>query len=324
MEHIDLPLNDTKYNVDQIIQLLNNSTVFSESSVLSLIEKSRDILSKEPNTIVVKNYKKCCVFGDIHGNYRGLIKQLTNKDVVDCDLNVFLGDYVDRGNNSINVLITLLCLKVNHPDTFILLRGNHEERLVTSMYGFREECSRVYSEDFYDKCCELFCAFPICAVISTKKYKYFLVHAGISPLIKSLQDVDEIDRFTDVCEDEDNFTDDAFADLLWSDPIPRSYLSDDWKDKKFMNNRERACSVYYGYAALNEFLEKNGLRSIIRGHQAVSEGFALTKLGDEKREEPMVYTVFGAQGYYKESDKAAVLIMDYETSELNHVVFGKE
>jgi serine/threonine-protein phosphatase 6 catalytic subunit len=54
------------------------------------------------------------------------------------------GDFVDRGHNSVESLQLLMCLKAKHPAAVTLLRGNHESRQVTQVYGFYDECCKKY------------------------------------------------------------------------------------------------------------------------------------------------------------------------------------
>ena len=61
---------------------------------------------------------------------------------------VFLGDYVDRGCNSCELLYSLMQFKIQNPDKVILLRGNHENRGLNIEYGFHKEIFYKYEHEF--------------------------------------------------------------------------------------------------------------------------------------------------------------------------------
>lgn len=82
------------------------------------------------------------VVGDVHGQFHDL-KELFR--IGGCAPNtnfLFMGDYVDRGYFSVEVVSLVVSLKVRYPDRVHLLRGNHESRQITQVYGFYDECLR--------------------------------------------------------------------------------------------------------------------------------------------------------------------------------------
>lgn len=102
---------------------------------------------------------------------------------------LFLGDYVDRGENSVETFTALLCLKVLYPQNVYLLRGNHETRDISQMYGFADECQERYSSQTWEKFTEVFAYLPLAAIVNQR---VFCVHGGLS---KDLSSVDIIDKF---------------------------------------------------------------------------------------------------------------------------------
>lgn len=259
---------------------LFNEGRLSRRQVLKLIEDSGNILRKEPNLLRVNN--KAIVIGDIHGQFYDLVALLHNFDLKS-DILVFLGDYVDRGTFSTEVYFYLLLLKTHHPHNICLLRGNHESRKMTEYFTFREECKHKYSLEIYEKCVESFSVLPLAAVILDKVY---CSHGGISPGIQTLEEINRIDRFTEVSVGT------PMCDILWADPHPEYNNSE--LDAEFTWNLARRCSYYYTYAGVTSFLERNKLLCMIRGHEVHQKGHMVYQRFNGV---PSVVTIFSAPNY---------------------------
>ena len=123
---------------------------------------------------------------------------------------VFMGDFVDRGYNSVETFEMLMCLKLKYPDCITLLRGNHETRQVTTVYGFYDECIRKYGNaNPWKYCVEVFDYLGVAAIIEGK---IFCIHGGLSPDIKTLDQIRLFERRMELPHEG------PFCDLLWSDP----------------------------------------------------------------------------------------------------------
>jgi serine/threonine-protein phosphatase 2B catalytic subunit len=105
---------------------------------------------------------------------------------------LFLGDYVDRGKQSLETICLLLAYKIKYPENFFLLRGNHECRQMTSFFNFKDECKYKYDQDIYDILMDSFDLIPLSCIVNGK---FLAVHGGISPELKTLEDLKRLDRF---------------------------------------------------------------------------------------------------------------------------------
>ena len=209
---------------------------------------------------------------------------------------LFLGDYVDRGLYGIEVCLLLFALKINHPRTVMMLRGNHETRNMTETFTFRGEVLKRYDVEIYELFMEVFDSMPVSCNISNK---YLAMHGGISPSLQELDQINEIDRRQEVPLNG------LLCDLLWADPM------DDQEavNGVFKDNPERDCSNYFGKKPVKSLMRKHRLLSIFRGHQVKQEGFYMHRWG-AKESFPYVITIFSAPNYcgsYK--NKASVLIL---------------
>lgn len=154
--------------------------------------------------------------GDIHGQFYDL-KELfkVGGDVPETSY-LFMGDFVDRGYYSVETFLLLLALKVRYPDRITLIRGNHESRQITQVYGFYDECMRKYgSPAVWRYCTEIFDYLSLSAIIDGR---IFCVHGGLSPSIQYLDQIRSIDRKQEVPHDG------PMCDLLWSDPEGMFYI----------------------------------------------------------------------------------------------------
>ena len=120
------------------------------------------------------------------------------------------GDFVDRGYNSVETMTLLLLLKARYPHRITLLRGNHESRQITQVYGFYDECQRKYGNaNPWKYCTELFDWCPLAAVVDGR---VLCVHGGLSPELRTIDQMRLIDRKQEIPHEG------AFCDLMWSDP----------------------------------------------------------------------------------------------------------
>lgn len=194
--------------------------------------------------------------GDIHGQFYDVLKILEVGGNPETQKYVFLGDYVDRGSFSVEVLILLYSLKLNFPKTVILMRGNHECRQLTSYFNFLDECKYKYDQEVYDAFMDSFDHLPLACVINNQ---FLVLHGGISPEIQSIDEVNTISRVQEPPREG------MLCDLLWSDPVEND---DGICEGTYRINDVRGCSYFFGVEAVTKFLERNNLISVIRAHEA--------------------------------------------------------
>lgn len=172
-------------DLDRQIQQLRRCEIIKESEVKALCAKAREILIEESNVQRVDPPVTVC--GDIHGQFYDLQELFkVGGDVPETNY-LFLGDFVDRGFYSVETFLLLLALKVRYPDRITLIRGNHESRQITQVYGFYDECKRKYgSVNVWRYCTEIFDYLSLSAIVDDK---IFCVHGGLSPSISTLDQV---------------------------------------------------------------------------------------------------------------------------------------
>ncbi|KAK3502700.1 serine/threonine-protein phosphatase PP-X isozyme 2 [Neurospora crassa] len=151
-------------DLDRAIAQLRACRPIPESDVRELCHKAREILIEEGNVVTVNAPVTIC--GDIHGQFHDLMELFrVGGDPPDTNY-LFMGDFVDRGFYSLETFLLLLCLKVRYPDRMTLIRGNHESRQITTVYGFYDECYRKYgSANVWRYCCDVFDYLALGAIV---------------------------------------------------------------------------------------------------------------------------------------------------------------
>ena len=245
------------------------------SEIQLVCAKAREIFLSQPSLLELSPPVK--VVGDVHGQYGDLIRVFTKCGFPPLTNYLFLGDYVDRGKQSLETILLLLCYKIKYPENFFLLRGNHESANVTRVYGFYDECKRRCSIKIWKLFIDTFNTLPIAAIVAGK---IFCVHGGLSPVLNSMDEIRTIARPTDVPDYG------LLNDLLWSDPAD---TQNEWEDN------ERGVSYVFSRTAINKFLQKFGFDLVCRAHMVVEDGY-------EFFNDRTLVTVFSAPNYCGEFD----------------------
>jgi len=270
--------------LDRQIEQLRRCEYIKESEVRSLTSKAREILAEESNVQRVDAPVTIC--GDIHGQFYDLVELFkVGGDIPETNY-LFMGDFVDRGYYSVETFLLLLALKVRYPDRITLIRGNHESRQITQVYGFYDECLRKYgSVNVWRYCTEIFDYLSLAALIEDK---VFCVHGGLSPSISTIDEIRGIDRKQEVPHDG------SMCDLLWSDP----------EDMQGWGVSPRGAGYLFGSDVVRAFSHRNKIQVFARAHQLVMDGYRWWF--DQK-----LVTVWSAPNYcYRCGNQASIMELD--------------
>lgn len=285
-------------DLDRWIESVKERHYLPERAFHTLCEMVKDILCEESNVQPVSTPVIVC--GDIHGQFVDLLNLFTIGGEIESGKNyVFMGDYVDRGIHSLETFTYLMLLKAKYPNQITLLRGNHESRQITQVYGFYDECMQKYGNpNPWRWCTQVFDYLTLSCIIDGR---IFCVHGGLSPDIRTVDQIrSAIPRKQEVPHDR------AFCDLLWSDP----------EEVEGMIPSNRGAGYLFGASVVREFTTVNGLELIARSHQLVQEGYKYSFSPDN-----LLVTVWSAPNYcYRCGNDAAIMILD-ETRTPNFKIF---
>lgn len=105
----------------------------TEAEIRGLCAKSGEIFMAQPMLLELEAPLKIC--GDVHGQFSDLLRLFQYGGPPPAANYLFLGDYVDRGKQSLETICLLLAYKIKYPENFFLLRGNHECASINRIYG---------------------------------------------------------------------------------------------------------------------------------------------------------------------------------------------
>jgi len=240
-------------DIDKCLELVKSGKCLPERELKWICDRVKEVLVEESNVQPVQAPVNVC--GDIHGQFYDVVELFRQGGEIPLKNYIFIGDFVDRGYNSVETLELLLCLKVKYPANITLLRGNHESRQITQVYGFYEEVMRKYgNSNPWKYCTDIFDYLAIAALIEGK---ILCIHGGLSPDIKTLDQIRVIDRKVEIPHEG------PFCDLMWSDP----------EDIETWALNSRGAGWLFGSKVTKEFNHLNGLELICRAHQLVQEGY---------------------------------------------------
>lgn len=226
---------------------LHSQVNLLENEIKWLVVKVKEICMDQPIYLELESPLNVC--GDIHGQFYDLLKIFQVAGFPPDANYLFLGDYIDRGKNSMETICLLMCYKIKYPENFFLLRGNHECGSINKIYGFYDDCKRRYSVKLWKMFTDCFNCFPVSACIDDK---ILCMHGGLSPELYSLEQLKKIARPTDIPDQG------LLCDLMWADPD---------KDVTGWGENDRGISVVFSPQIVENFLKTLDLELICRAHQ---------------------------------------------------------
>jgi serine/threonine-protein phosphatase PP1 catalytic subunit len=252
-----------------------------EDQIIKVVRAAREVFLSQPVLVEVNAPINIC--GDTHGQYSDMLRLFEMGGYPPEANYIFLGDYVDRAKQSIEVITLALCYKIKYPESFFLLRGNHECASLNRIYGFYDECKRRYSVKLWRIFADCFNCMPVAGVVADK---ILCMHGGLSPDLEHLSQIFDIPRPTDVPDEG------VLCDLLWADP---DGSVNGW------GYNARGVSYTFGHDVIAKFLEKHDLDLICRAHQVVEDGY-------EFQSDRKLVTLFSAPNYCGEFDNAGAIM----------------
>jgi diadenosine tetraphosphatase ApaH/serine/threonine PP2A family protein phosphatase len=310
--------------ITQLLRPKDWSVVFTEKRfffktdiIIELIHECQAVVESQP--IICRATPPVKIFGDFHGQYIDMMRFF---DLWRCPLDssmggdidaydyIFLGDYVDRGSHSLEVICLLMALKVKYPNQIHLLRGNHEDHSINLSFGFAEECAERLGEDIkepdsvFASLNSFFDWLPLAATIDDR---ILCLHGGIGCSINTVEDIGRMQRPLEVVHEVTNLEQQMLIDILWSDPTE----NDQEVGVKINTTRDPTQSgsiVNFGPDRVEQFLKANKLELIVRGHECVMDGI-------ERFAKGQLITVFSATDYcgrYKNAGACLFVQKNYE------------
>ncbi len=246
--------------------------------------------------VEIQKLDNLVIISDLHGDMESLFRilgEIEYDKFLSNPLNklVFLGDYVDRGSDSVGILYSVCYLKSRHPDSVLLMRGNHEApaEFPFSPHDLPYNLIDRFGDDakmIYRRILEFFRLTTLAMVI---RNELLLVHGGL-PTEPDVPDFRESIAFAQ----ENHVHSRVLEELLWNDPRPIV-------SKLGWDRSSRGIGRYFGNQVTKRWLAATGTRTVVRGHEPC-QGFRI----DHDR---MILTLFSSREAYQDF-KAAYITID--------------
>ncbi len=242
---------------ESIVEEFSTLSRLNGTDMKALISQVQPLFKSEKNLLKASR-KSALVVGDLHGDFGAALHVVTLWKKRNFDFLIFLGDYVDRGDQQMETINWLLALKLLYPERVFLLRGNHETPFINSSYGFLSVCIKKFGKkagEIYDEYNNLFSYFSPAFLLG----RVLLLHGGIPKGLKTLEELNALPK-GDL--DADN---EILGQILWNDPSEAHEC--------FEPNWSRGIHYTFGKKVFLEFLKNHDIKMVIRGHEVFLEGF---------------------------------------------------
>lgn len=289
--------------LDLIKQLMDQKTQehLDEGIVRDLCDDMEAVLETEETLldVAIGEDDTLVVVGDVHGQFSDLVAHILSQQYDRPEgaperKFLFLGDFVDRGPNGVEVIMLLFALKVEYPSMIYLTRGNHEDPQTSRIYGFLFEVKQKFDTITpWSRFNEVFVCLPLAALVVAPSQTIFAAHGGLSPQLTDLDALRALPR-REYGNSVDPQLESVIDGLLWSDPTDET---DDFE------HNDRGCGYVFGVDATKAFCEDNNIDFICRAHQLTSEGYCFTH-------EDKCLTIFSAPNYCGvNGNKGAIMLV---------------
>ncbi|NXG42744.1 PPE1 phosphatase, partial [Psilopogon haemacephalus] len=278
----------TVEDANALLHAFRNKQLLHARYVLQLLCETRRVLKEMPNiTHLSTSYsKEITICGDLHGNLDDLLL-IFYKNGLPSEQNhyIFNGDFVDRGKNSMEILIILFAFLLIYPNHLHLNRGNHEDYIINLRYGFTKEVVKKYKDhgkQILGLLRDIFSWLPLATIIDSK---VLILHGGISDTT-DLEFLNALER-NKVRDHRIHI-----LDILWSDPRSQNGCRP---------NKGRGGGCYFGPDVTAKLFKRYNLKMLIRSHEFKPEGYEISHDGK-------VITIFSASNYYEEGSNRGAYI----------------
>lgn len=278
-----------------LIKSFKHNQLLDAFYALKIITDARARLAEMPNMrecrLSEPSEPGCIIIGDLHGNFNDLCHVIDKYGIPGLNYKfVFNGDFVDRGEKQLEVLLTVLYAFLIRPERVFINRGNHEDISLNTSSHFAPNLMSSFSTRYgkhsaylFTTSVDMFSYMPLATIVrnSVKDVSYFVVHGGISDDVDLAYLQTEVDRVKikkiSVLEVGKSRDVKMVSDLLWSDPITDARMFKFKFLKKNSGcyfNERRNVGCLFGVDVTDKFCRRNGFSAIIRSHEVRDKGYS--------------------------------------------------